>query len=306
MDFVNKEAIVQQVVQAKASEQPNVQTIKATEPEVEALTTAPVQEAPKDDFSSKFAELTRREREALTRQRQVKLVAEKLRQEREAWNKDQAEFSELRKLREDARKNPKSWLEKAGLTTEDIVKTELNDGKPAPEIAIRSLQEEITKLKTEVEEARKIKEQADVQSQIGKIKDDIAKQVRENEVEYEIINADQAYDTVLDVMAKYHADTGEFLDYKTACSEVEKALYEKRIELLDSTKKLKKFASYFNGASDPMAELEKATAPSDKVTLTNKQQTSISPVKDDLPIEIEKRLAALSKKYGFNQQQAVF
>lgn len=203
--------------------------INATAP-VEAQ--APVEtlreiETPKDEdhkFGKRFAAIAAKER-ALKRQ-QANMKAEA------------AAVKEFHENKKQAKTNPLAYLGSLGLNYQQLTEHVLNDSKPTPEMQIKALEERL-----EADRAERLKEQQASQSKqtqaiIENHKKQIEQVVNSKSDEFELIQANQAYDTVLDVIEAYWKQTGQIIQIDIAAKHVEEELESQARKLLS----LKKFA----------------------------------------------------------------
>lgn len=240
-----------EVVQTNATvvEQKNEQETK--QPTTNEATTQDVQEskdAKQPDLSSKFAALARKERMARqiaqqTKQREAQLI-ERERQlaERErVWN-------------EEFEKTPLEALKKRGKSYEDLTRAALNDGRFDPETEVRTVKQEIDRLRQEQaerekrnEEIQRTAQQQLEQETIERFKESITDTVEQHKDKYELIHLFERSDLVFDVVEEHYERTKaqgkpKVLSIHEACDLVEKFI-EEEIERTASTSK--KFQSKY-------------------------------------------------------------
>lgn len=201
---------------------------------------------PKEDkFSSKFAALSRREKQLRELQRQIKSERDefdRLRQEREQ------EFSKYKELPNRIKQNPLEFLQEYGVSYEDITNLALNDGKPTTAMELKRMREEIlNELNAEKEERAKLEkrlEEEKYQSVINNYMNEIEDYINKNE-QYELIraNSNEGISTVYDVIKEHYERTleetgkGEVMSTEDAANLVEEYLEQEAQKFL-SIKKL--------------------------------------------------------------------
>ena len=179
---------------------------------------------PQDSFALKFATLAKQEA--------------KLRSERERFKALEAEANEYKSLRESAKQNPKSVLEKFGLSTDDLVTRELASLRDPKEIQEEEWNTKLSTLEAKIaEREKKEAEQANqhaLQSQLNAIRS----LVDESE-DFELIKTLGDHDLVWETAVGLYHQTGSFVDYKEAAEHVQKHL-EERMDKVSQTNWFKK------------------------------------------------------------------
>lgn len=210
------------------------------EPVKEEPVAEPVAE-PKIDLSNRFAKLSKKEKELRELENNIKAKQAEL----EKWNE----------TKEKAKSNPAEILNSLGVSLEDfLVSMAGEDVKPVKELTeLEILRNEIDELKKSkeaeklaiAEEAKAKEEQKakDKAAQDEKVLNDFKaeiKQVIEKSAEqFEIINAQGAYDSVFDVISQHFEETGEVMPIDKAASMVEEYL-ENQYKVLLNLNKFKK------------------------------------------------------------------
>lgn len=216
-------------------------------------------EAPKpqdDDFSRKFAALSRREK--------------KLFEEEQRIRGDRQAVSEYQKAKELARSNPLQFLTQAGLSVDDLVQHLIKDGQPP------SVEDEVKSIKAEIEaykkaekdrlEAEKTKQEQATQKQvIDNYKQKIRQFVEQDTDKFEAIHTSEAYDDVFEVIEAYFEKTGEILPIEKAAESVEAHLIDDFKSRQEKFGRLKKLGSLEPAKPDPASPQDIRVAP----TLTN-------------------------------------
>ena len=222
-----------------------------------------------DDFSRKFAALSRREKEIREKETEYgKRIAE-LEERFNSVNKEPEPEPEL-PFEYRLKKDPLRALEDMGLSYDKLTELALNDGKLTPEMQMKLMREELEgdyKKKFDDLENRLLeKEKSDEQRRYDDIqrgfKNEINEYVDSNLEKYELIKANEANELVYDVIEEHYNDSGRILDIEEAAQAVENYLEEEAEKLL----KLGKLRSKFNLKDD--VEQEESPRQS-QVTLSN-------------------------------------
>lgn len=283
-------AIDEKMVEQQAQQHQNAEDI-----EKEA------QESKNDDgFDSKFAALSRREKQLREREKQVEArLAEiearvaginKPAEEAEAPAEPEIPF-ELR-----AKQNPLKALEELGYSYEDLTNIVLNDGKLGTDRQMQLMREELERdYKSKFEELenrlkeKEIKEEEQKYNQvIDNFKTEIQEFVAESGETYELIQANNAYDLVYDVIESYYNENGSILEVEQAAKEVEDYLYEEAMKYTSA----KKIASAFGKPSQPANPVRTSPTLSNSHAATGVSQQAASALSDD---ESRARAASLIK-----------
>lgn len=243
-----------------------------------------------DRFSSKFAALSRREKQIRERERQIE-------QRQKEFEERQGKLKDLESLEEKILANPLKWLEEKGVDFNTLSEMQLNELEPTPEMMYKRLEqkfesqlEEKTKelreqyLKEKEEEAERKYEQT-----INSFMEEITDFVNTQEEEYELIKANDSVQAVYDVIEQYHAKTGKILEVKEAADYVESHLYEEAQKLL----KLRKLQAKKEAEADKKVD-DKKSDKKTQVTLSNEKSTQV-PSRTNRLMSNEESLAEAAK-----------
>ncbi len=273
----------------------------AAEPVAEV---APVAAEPekRDPASSRFAALSRKEREV--RQREQEAINRlKAAEERTAeLEKREARFSELKK-------SPLKILKEMGLTyadiTQDAVGAYESPKEDPVETRFSELQKQIDEARTVREELKAFKqaqEQREVDAALSDVMDNIRETAADDKYEYISTVGEDAYVLVKDVMAEYYQQHQKLLNYEEACDIVEKHYEDSLVSKLVGTKKVKsRFATSTSveTASAPKPSVKKE-ATGRPTTLTNQQSSATRATVDIDKLSKSEALAALTSKLRFH------
>lgn len=201
------------------------ESVKPTEP----AQPTPEQKAQADQFASKFAALSRKDKQLREREKQI----EKRLADLEARSKqEQEEVSKYKSIPERLKKEPLNVLKEYGLTMQELTDMMLNDGKPTPEMMLseaeKRMQAKLDELDKKLKEKEELETSTKHQQAIDNFKSEISSFITENNNDYELIAANDAADLVYEVIEAHFNDTadedgqnGTIMDVKEACNLVE-------------------------------------------------------------------------------------
>jgi len=233
--------------------------------EVESSLEAAQEPERNDDFSRKFAALSRKEKEVREREAEYERRIAEL--EHKFTAKEPQKEPEI-PFDVQLRQNPLKALESVGLSYDKLTELALNDGKLTPEMQMKLMREELEtdyKSKFEdlenrlVEKEKGLEEQRYEDIKLG-FQNEIESFVNSNGEEYELIKANEANDVVYDVIEEHYNETGKILDIREAAQAVENYLEEEASKLLN----LGKIRSKFNPGNNEQEPLRQS-----QVTLSN-------------------------------------
>ena len=251
-----------------------------------------------DDFSRKFAALSRREKEIRAKEAEYDKRIAELEERLGSFGKKPEPEPEL-PIEYRLKKDPLRALEDMGLSYDKLTELALNDGKLTPEMQMRLMREELEgdyKKKFEELENRLLeKEKSDEQRRYDDIQrgfqNEIEDFVESNSDKYELIQANEANDIIYDVIEEHYNDTGRILDIEEAAEAVENYLEEEAEKIF----RLGKFRSKFGIEND--FEQEESPRQS-QVTLSNAMSAQANErVGRKLSDEESKALAAKMLKW---------
>ena len=251
-----------------------------------------------DDFSRKFAALSRREKEIRAKEVEYDKRIAELEERLGSFGKKPEPEPEL-PIEYRLKKDPLRALEDMGLSYDKLTELALNDGKLTPEMQMRLMREELEgdyKKKFEELENRLLeKEKSDEQRRYDDIQrgfqNEIEDFVESNADRYELIKANEANDIIYDVIEEHYNDTGRILDIEEAAEAVENYLEEEAEKIF----RLGKFRSKFGIEND--FEQEESPRQS-QVTLSNAMSAQANErVGRKLSDEESKALAAKMLKW---------
>jgi hypothetical protein len=258
---------------AEKEETQSVETALAEKEVKESKEAVETDEAQEKDsnFNQKFASLSRKEKEFRQEREQFKREMEEFRRMKEEFetsNKKEEKEPEL-PLEYRLKKNPIETLQEIGLDYETLTELALNDGKLTSDMQMKLMREEIEKeisekyksIEERLNEKEKAEEEAKYQQTIQGFKAEIENVVKSDLESYELIEANEAIETVYDVIETHYEETGNILEIKEAADAVEAYLYEEAQKLL----KLKKLSA----GKEPTGDKEPEEKRHSSTTLSN-------------------------------------
>lgn len=277
------EEAVKVIAPAPATETP----APAAEPaaKVEAQQPNPV-----DDFSTKFAALSRREKQAQEREAKLKADAEK--------------YNKYIDLETAVKENPLKVLEAYGLDLDTVIAASLGHAKPSP-----TVEDQIAQLKADIQrekdEARKAEEdrkkaeeeayQSSIEEAIRSHQNLISEHLSKNAEKYELIHLQEAQDLVWETTEAYYEEHGEVLTPEKAADLVENYLYDQALKVTQTSKFKPKVQEEVKTESKPAFKETKVNpAIKDTPRTLSQDLSSIPPEKTNerLSREESKRRAA--------------
>jgi hypothetical protein len=255
-------------------------------------------DAPNDEFASKFAALSRKEKDIRGREQELE---KRLSQFEEKFAKYDAQLQPQESTEPEVmapaiadliKNDPVAALEQAGWSYEDITNMILNDGKMPTDRQLQLRIEEVENgYKSRVEELEnklldqeKQKEEASYNQVIEDYKNDIKGFIDQDTEAYELVQANDAYDLVFDVIEQHHQETGRVLDTKTAVDQVESYLEG---ELKKVYQKSKKMSSWKRDEAEEAPQAIQRHAP----TLSNSLSAQGEPARAERSLSREESLA---------------
>ena len=225
----------------------------------------PQEGSSQDQFASKFAALSRKEKALRDREADYESKFEEMERrlaEYEAQSQEpEVDWEQL------LRRDPLRALEEAGLGYDKLTELALNDGKLTPDMQMAAMREEIERdyrrKFEDLEERLHAKEEAEAEEYYNSVQEnfqyEIGNFINENNETYELINASEADTLVYDVIEEHYNETGRILDLKDAADAVESYLEEEAGKLM----KLKKLSGRLDYNPEELFE------PESQVTLSN-------------------------------------
>lgn len=246
-------------------------------------------EVPSMNKSAQFAALARKDR-------QIRAAMAQAKKREEDLSKREALIAEREKAWDsEFRSSPLDALKKRGIQYDDITKAALNDGKFQPDVEIKSVKEEIEKIRQEQAEKekqaleeQKNKEAAQQVELIENFKGQIKKHVQDNGEKFELIGLYEANDLVFQTVEEHFNRTQKVLSIEEACGLVENYLES---ELERTAKTSKKFQAKFASAVKTEQTEKKPTT---STTLNNSMNQSAAPILTSKKVDDDRMSRALA------------
>lgn len=195
--------------------------------------------------SSKLQVLIQREKAAIVQERNAKTREEKVIAREKTLEAREAKITEFESIKAT---NPRRALELLGMSYQDLTMAELNDGVPAPDLQLKTLEGKLDTFKKELDDREKAaaeREQANAAAAetqaVSDFKSQIGLYIDANPEQCEFIKFEGKRDLVFEVIDKHYERTidaqtgvGKVLTIAEAAAKVEKFLefkYEKALEL---------------------------------------------------------------------------
>ena len=224
-----------------------------------------------DQFASKFAALSRKEKALRDRESEYESKFEEMeRRLHDYESRDQEPEVDWEHM---LRNDPLRALEEAGLGYDKLTELALNDGKLTPDMQLAAMRQELEndyqRKFEELENRLNVKEQSEAESYYDAVQenfqDEIVGVVQSNPEKYELVQASEADGLIYDVIEEHYNETGRVLDIEEAADAVESYLEEEAGKLM----KLRKISGRLG--IDPL-ELEAM----EQVTLSNDHSAQVN------------------------------
>lgn len=242
-----------------------------------------------DRLAAKFAALSRKEKQI--RQRELQMQQMQKEQEQKIAEM-QKQLEEERSYRSKLKQNPLKALEEEGYDYEKLTEMQLNNQNPTVEMQLRRMQEEMDRkystelenLKKQLQEKEEKEKKEREESTLSTFKKQIEETVKGNVEKYELINNNEAFDLIYDVIEEYYNTHDKVLSIEEAADYTEQYLEDEAKKLLA----LKKFQK-----EQPKVEAKKDSNKT-QATLSNSMASEL-PVSNGRPKSREESLAEAAK-----------
>jgi hypothetical protein len=240
---------------------------------------------PKDnEFSSKFAALSRREKQIRAKESALeeKLAAMEARLESLSAPKEEVKVASEPELPLEYRlkKDPLGTLSELGLSYEQLTNLALNDGKLTTEMQMDLMRQDLDKkysseldqLRSELADKEKAREEDKYNEVVTNFKSELTNFINDTD-SYELIRANDAIETVYGVIEEHYRETGRIMSKDEAADQVEAYLEERVEQML----KLNKFKNKSRAQEAPQQpQPEQRTQVKEAPTLLNAHSTAAS------------------------------
>lgn len=288
---MSEESLASKIAASATPEEPQgAFQVEADEVEIEQALESEGSESSKpqdNQFASKFAALTRKEKAAREREAELERRIAEIEAREKALEDRDSQYSSIDDFKRDLLKNPLKYLNENDITFEKLTEMQLNEGNPTPEMLVARMQQEmeskfeerLSALAEEYEEdKRKAAEQRYeevIQDYVDELADFVNESVdEEGSPKYELVKLNNAVPLVYEVVEAHHEETGKILSNDEACQLVEQYFEDEAKKLFEA----KKFASR-KIESEQQGSQERGSGES--TTLSNDHTTDVgtSPAK---------------------------
>lgn len=257
---MENQEVMNETVQYQADNaEPLVDASQIFEPEAESegesreVEEVREQEGEDDQFSRKFAALSRREKDIRAKEADYEQRVEEL--QTRLYELENGPEEPQIPLEERLRRNPFETLDEMGLGYDKLTELALNDGKLTPDMQMRLMREELEhgyKSKfEELEERLAQKEENEEYNKYEEIEHNFKQEIDsfvEGRGEFELINANEASELVYDVIEEHYSDTGRVLPIDEAAEAVESYLEDELEKLMSLDKAKARFSPRYEPA----------------------------------------------------------
>lgn len=296
-------------IEATVGSQKPVAPMAAAE-ERETEVQRPEETKPLDRFAPKFAALSRKEKALKEQEHSYRAERESFEKQKAEWEAQRAAASdEVSQIKSKLKDRPfDSLKEYADLDYEKLTEMQLNEQNPTLEMQMKRMRDELdskyekqlTDLRSQMEERENAKmeaaKQAEIQAEqqrydaaVNDYKTNLKSAITGNE-EFELIQMNDAYDLVFEVVEAYYNQHNTILEPLQAAKYVEEELE------LDANKifQVKKF----QGKLAPKAPEAKNQPTKQSATLTNTQSSEV-PVNGAKTLNREDSIREAARKLKF-------
>lgn len=211
------------------------------------------------DFLERFNRLASKEASLRKREQEMKAQGE-------TWKQKVERLERLERLREE---DPEAALSELGLDYDKLTERRLKSFGSEQDKTLNTMQKELQALKDQLANKDKAAEEERVSAALQ----GVHKEVRQicNTDEFELIQANESYDLVLDTAAEYYQATGKMISLADAAKHVEAHLEQKLERILAA----KKVANRIKPRQEePDANIPAQLAPESKSLSTSMSQSA--------------------------------
>lgn len=242
----NLESVLEEKIQTKQL-RGKVEELEASEG-VESQEDQSPEAKKEDEFSSKFAALSRREKSLREKESAIDAKLAELEQKIASLQAPEPiapKEPEQLPLEYRLKRDPLGTLKELGLSYDELTNLALNDGKLSPEAQLELMRQDMDKkysgelqqLKEELKAKEERLEEEKFNETVNNFKGELTNFVNDND-KYELIRANDAVEVIYDVIEQHYSDTGRILSKEEAADQVEE-YFEQEVEKLLKLNKLK-------------------------------------------------------------------
>lgn len=246
------------------------------------------EEKPPEEEKTKEEELFSKRFSMLAKREQALLAKEKAMKQREDGLKPRDDMYSMDQLKEMLSNDPYSIYEKAGIDPDSALETLVQNPRNQSE---KKMMSEIEKLNNKIDQLETKRKSESQNSTISRVKAGIKNLVESDSEKYELINGNDAHDTVFEVMKAYYQQNGKTLQMAEACDLVESHL-DKELERIA---KYKKFNRFRDGQSQTPQQSQQSQTESMGNKTINNQLNAVTPPNSKRFLSNEESLEHASK-----------
>ena len=288
-----QEVISEAVEQAQGGENavlpqdsvPDAETVEVapegSEAPSERVESGPSQ-AERSAFSKQFANLARQERRFRDQKQQFKGIEKKA--------------TELDGLQQLAKENPIEFLDRFGISYDALTRRVINDGNVAIEDVVAQQAKEIESLKEINRKSAEDRENRHKKREYEETYNGFIDKIHnfvENNDKYEMIKANNAYNTVYEVMQEQYAIDGTVLEYDQAADMVEQYYEDEAERYFKSSKLRDRYKGYWQPEPEEAQDVKPSqpAIPKPRPKTLSNQLTSQTPARNGELLSREESLA---------------
>lgn len=233
--------VIQAALQAQSVQQATKQTPDQGTQTPDGQTT-PGKSEERKSVSPGFSQLAAKERELVRKQREFAADREKLAQER-------TEYDAWKASKEKAKLNPAEYLEKSGLSYEEVTQFYLNGGKPTADAQVSDVKSQLDQLSQEFAEreqkaleAEKFRSEQEMERAVAQFDESLNKFLETNKETYELTNLYGGQGLAKALIQEHFDKTEKVMSFEEAAKLVE-GHFESLVE--ETAKTSKKFQSKY-------------------------------------------------------------
>ena len=235
--------------QQEDSEVPEkAESVESTEPAAEEVGDKKPQE---DEFSSRFAQLTKMENQLREREQLIK--------ENEAERK---ELQQLRELKDLAKKDPQAAAEALGLSFNDWAEQTIDNEQFTEKKKSQQMAERLQRLEEAAQNEKKEKEEREKQEAAQKYVNSINSKIDEAGDKYPLVRSlNGGRQLVINTISEWFRRTGEEMPWEKAAQMSEDYLFDQKLKEFEVLNKVDKFKSKLNIPTKSEPEPEPKSEP---------------------------------------------
>lgn len=257
---------------------------------------APESVSAEDRFASKFAALSKKEKE-------IKRQQTELRERLTGLEERELKYKSHEARRATAKEDPLAYLDDANLTYDDLTQYYLNGKRPTAETKMGALESKLEKIEQRLQEKLKEEESLKIQVTLKDFQSKIAATLTSDSERYELTNTFGNSETVYNLIDQHYQETGNILEIEEACDMAESFFEKQADEQASKMLKVKKLANKFSSSKTeepPKAEVS-PTVSEKRPTLTNELSQTI-PNRTERPMTDRERLKKAAELIKFTQE----